>query len=111
MPALTTHALDIFHGHPAAGLRIVLYRRDNPQPLVSLVLNEDGRPGRPLLDGADLLPGTYDLVFLVGEYFRARAVTAAFLDEVPVRFTVAPDQTYHVPLVFSPWAYQTYRGS
>jgi 5-hydroxyisourate hydrolase len=31
---------------------------------------------------------------------------------VPVRFGVAdPEAHYHVPLLVSPWAYSTYRGS
>ena len=52
--------------------------------------------------------GEYELVFAVGDYFGE----AAFLDRVPVRFTIAdPDAHYHVPLLVSPWAYSTYRGS
>ena len=111
MPALTTHALDIFHGSPASGLRVDLHRHGEKEPMFRVVLNADGRPGRPLVEGADFLPGGYELVFHVGEYFRARGVTSTFMDEVPVRFTVAVGESYHVPLVFSPWAYQTYRGS
>ena len=56
-----------------------------------------------------------ELVFLVGEYFAGQPVAAAdppFLDRVPVRFAVADaDGHYHVPLLVSPWAYSTYRGS
>jgi 5-hydroxyisourate hydrolase len=111
MPALTTHALDIFHGRPAAGLRVDLHRLGEKEPILGVVLNADGRPGLALVEGADLVPGGYELVFHVGEYFRARGVAATFFDEVPVRFTVAVGESYHVPLVFSPWAYQTYRGS
>jgi 5-hydroxyisourate hydrolase len=52
--------------------------------------------------------GNYELVFSVGDYFGERR----FLDRVPVRFVVS-DATakYHVPLLVSPWAYSTYRGS
>jgi 5-hydroxyisourate hydrolase len=68
------------------------------------VTDGDGR-ARP----ADETPaGEYELVFAVGDYFGE----AAFLDRVPVRFTIAdPDAHYHVPLLVSPWAYSTYRGS
>ena len=52
--------------------------------------------------------GEYELTFAVGDYFGERA----FLDRVPVRFTIAdPEAHYHVPLLVSPWSYSTYRGS
>ena len=51
----------------------------------------------------------------VAAYFRGRGVALpepAFLDEVPLDFGIAdPDSHYHVPLLASPWAYSTYRGS
>ncbi|MDP1910385.1 MAG: hydroxyisourate hydrolase, partial [Hyphomicrobium sp.] len=60
-------------------------------------------------------PGIYELRFHVGDYFRAAGAALAdppFLDIVPVRFAVAePNGHYHVPLLVSPWAYSTYRGS
>jgi 5-hydroxyisourate hydrolase len=35
-----------------------------------------------------------------------------FLDVVPLRFGIADAAGhYHVPLLVSPWAYSTYRGS
>ena len=58
-----------------------------------------------------LKPGIYERRFHIGDYFRA-SVDPPFLDIAPVRFGVAePDGHYHVPLLVSPWAYQTYRGS
>jgi 5-hydroxyisourate hydrolase-like protein (transthyretin family) len=54
-------------------------------------------------------------VFAVGAYFAAQGVATAtppFLDRVPVRFGIAEAEGhYHVPLLTSPWAYSTYRGS
>jgi 5-hydroxyisourate hydrolase len=51
----------------------------------------------------------------VAAYFRARGVALpepAFLDEVPIEFGLADvNGHYHVPLLVSPWAYSTYRGS
>jgi 5-hydroxyisourate hydrolase len=77
--------------------------------------NSDGRTDQPLLAGEVLLPGVYELVFRVGDYFAAqgsRLETPPFLSEVPVRFGIADAEGhYHVPLLTSPWAYSTYRGS
>jgi len=65
-----------------------------------------------LLALADLRVGTYELVFLVKDYFGARGVECTFLDRVPVRFGIADaNGSYHVPLLVTPWAYSTYRGS
>ena len=87
--SLTTHVLDTVRGIPAAGVAIELRRGDEP------LLTESPA-------------GEYELVFAVGDYFGERA----FLDRVPVRFTIAdPDAHYHVPLLVSPWSYSTYRGS
>lgn len=104
---LTTHVLDTAAGRPAGGIPVTL-RRDG-RVLARAVTNADGRTDAPLLDGAGLTPGVYELEFEVGAHFAA---TPGFLDRVPVRFTVAdPGQAYHVPLLVSPWAYSTYRGS
>jgi 5-hydroxyisourate hydrolase len=115
---LSTHVLDTYSGRPAADLAIELWRCDPGRPaklLKSILTNDDGRTGDPLLSGDAFCAGTYELRFQVGAYFRKMAVplaNPAFLEEVPVRFTVA-DVTagYHVPLLVSPWAYSTYRGS
>ena len=117
MGKLTTHVLDTANGCPAAGMAVRLYRFDaeGPKWLRSLVLNADGRADGPVLEGAAFTAGRYRLVFEVAAYFRARGATLpepAFLDEVPLDFGIAdPDSHYHVPLLASPWAYSTYRGS
>ncbi len=117
MGKLTTHVLDLANGGPAGGMRVALFRLEQgaAQPLKSVVLNADGRADAPLLDGADMRAGRYRLVFSVAAYFAARGTALAnppFFDEVPLDFGIASaDQHYHVPLLTSPWAYSTYRGS
>jgi hydroxyisourate hydrolase len=113
---ISTHVLDLMAGRPAAGLRVEL-RRVSPLPALvrTAVTNADGRTDAPLLAGADLTAGTYELEFHVAAYFASRNVPAPevpFLDVVPVRFGVAdPSASYHVPLLVTPWSYNTYRGS
>jgi len=86
-----------------------------PRLLAEAQTNRDGRCDRPLLEGEALRAGRYALTFHVGEYFRARGVALpepAFLEEVVVKFGIAsPSESYHVPLIVSPWSYSTYRGS
>jgi 5-hydroxyisourate hydrolase len=114
---LTTHVLDTASGQPGAGLVVELFRIDGEarRLLARLTTNDDGRTPAPLLAGASLVHGMYELVFHVGAYFRARGVALtepAFLDLVPVRFGIAdPARHYHVPLLVSPYGYSTYRGS
>jgi 2-oxo-4-hydroxy-4-carboxy-5-ureidoimidazoline decarboxylase len=109
--------LDTFHGHSAPGVRIELFEvgRHARALLLDVTTNSDGRTDAPLLHGAPLRIGTYELVFHIGDYFRAAGVklpAQAFLDEVPLRFGInEPEGHYHVPLVTSPWSYTTYRGS
>jgi len=115
---LTTHALDLHQGKPAAGLLILLFRlhpKGQREAIKSATTNADGRTDAPLLAPGEMQTGTYELVFAVGDYFARAGVPLprpAFLDEIPVRFSLAdPMASYHVPLLFSPWAYSTYRGS
>jgi 5-hydroxyisourate hydrolase len=112
MGRLSTHVLDTAAGLPAAGVRVVL-RRDGAV-LADTRTNADGRTDQPLLEGAAFRPGTYELTFHVGDYFRGRGAALAdppFLDVVPLRFSIADDANYHVPLLVSPFGYSTYRGS
>jgi 5-hydroxyisourate hydrolase len=118
MPAkLSTHVLDTANGCPASAMQIELWSltRAERRLLKTVRTNADGRTDSPLLSGPELQPGEYELVFFVGEYFAAKTSPAPgprFLDRVPVRFGVADAAaSYHVPLLCSPWAYSTYRGS
>jgi 5-hydroxyisourate hydrolase len=118
MGRLTTHVLDTMHGRPAAGVGVRLRRvgagPDDP-PLWEGRTNADGRTDGPLLEGDALVAGRYELAFDVAAYFAAAGAELPdppFLDVVPVRFAIAdPAAHHHVPLLVSPWAYSTYRGS
>ncbi len=103
---LSTHVLDVARGRPAAGMTIEVWHAGTL--LKTVVTNADGRPDEPLVQGDALRAGEYELVFHVGAYFEG----TGFLDRVPVRFVVRePGVGHHVPLLCSPWAYSTYRGS
>lgn len=106
MKGLTTHVLDTMRGCPAAGMKIELYSSGNL--LKTVITNADGRTDVPMLNEQEFAAGSYELVFHVGDYFGDRS----FLDQVPVRFTISDaNAKYHVPLLVTPWAYSTYRGS
>ncbi len=114
MGHLTTHVLDTAHGRPGAGISVKLFSLENGRHLVATsVTNDDGRTDQPLLDGDTYRPGSYELEFAVGRYFAGAALAddPPFLDDVVIRFSLANDQHYHVPLLVSPWSYSTYRGS
>lgn len=114
---LSTHVLDTAHGCPASGMRVTLWRLrgETREQLIQVYTNSDGRTDAPLIARGELVPGTYELVFDVEGYFKAQGTLLAdvpFLTQVPVRFGIAdPGAHYHVPLLVSPWAYSTYRGS
>ena len=116
---LTTHVLDTAKGCPAAQISVEIWQlSNNPESRTLLTLtqtNANGRTDEPLLQGEDFNVGIYELIFAVGDYF---AVTERdlpqpqFLDRVPIRVGIADTEAhYHVPLLVSPWAYSTYRGS
>ncbi len=107
MGKITTHVLDTASGNPAAGVRIRLTQCG--QILADTLTNSDGRCDSPLL--ADATPGPYQLIFSIGDYFRAQGTPSPFLEEIPIHFLVEPGRDYHVPLACSPYAYSTYRGS
>ena len=118
MAGLSTHVLDTVRGEPARGVTIELFElaTDGGRTLLkTTVTNADGRTDAPLIAAGEARIGQFELVFHIGDYFRAAGVAAAeppFLDLIPIRFAVAdPKAHYHVPLLASPWSYSTYRGS
>lgn len=113
---LTTHVLDTARGVPAAGLKIALYRvsGNSHRKIKEVVTNDDGRCDAPLLEGTEFATGVYELIFFAGDYLRGAGnelPEPAFLDQVPLRFGMAEERHYHVPLLISPYGYSTYRGS
>jgi 5-hydroxyisourate hydrolase len=118
LAGLTTHVLDVTSGRPAAGVRLELYELSagSERKLIADVLtNADGRTDKPLVSADQARAGEFELIFHAGDYFQRRRAELAdppFLDIIPIRFGVAdPQAHYHVPLLFSPWSYSTYRGS
>ena len=118
MPAkLSTHVLDIAQGCPARDVQIEVWSivGETRTLLKTVRTNADGRTDQPLLAAEEMRAGRYELVFYVGDYFAGKSSPgpqALFLDRVPVQFGIAdPTASYHVPLLVSPWAYSTYRGS
>jgi 5-hydroxyisourate hydrolase len=114
---LSTHVLDATTGRPAAGVRVRLERAGDGgwAPAGEGTTGPDGRlrlsgePGDPAA-GADG-PGVYRMTFDSGAYFRAGGC-ATFYPEVSITFEMAEAAGhYHVPLLLSPFAYSTYRGS
>lgn len=109
---LSTHVLDTMNGRPASGVRVELFEAGASAraKLGELVTNADGRTPAPLLSGAPLRIGSYELRFHIGEYFAAGS--KPYLDIVPIRFGITePEGHYHVPLLATPWSHTTYRGS
>ena len=118
MGKLTTHVLDTANGVPGSGIEITLYKVGDStrEVLTSTRTNSDGRCDEPLLAQEAFVPGVYELEFATGDYFAAKQAeqqaSPKFLDTVVIRFGInSPDEHYHVPLLVSPFAYSTYRGS
>lgn len=120
---LTTHVLDLSTGIPASGIALQLWRINDVgrELLREAKTNGDGRLDAPLLEGMTMEPGTYELLFMAGSYFRSKASegpapegenVTSFLEHIPIRFNIASsEEHYHVPLLVAPGGYSTYRGS
>jgi 5-hydroxyisourate hydrolase len=113
MTKLTTHALDTYSGKPGKGMKVDVYLiLDKREKIKSIILNNDGRSDEALVEPIKI--GNYELVFHVGEYFKniKELQNPNFLNEVSIKFGISNvKEKYHVPLLFSPWSYSTYRGS
>jgi 5-hydroxyisourate hydrolase len=114
---LSTHALDMYLGKQAAGIRIDFSRKEGDawKLLKTVTADESGRVGEQLMSAETIAVGRYELLFYVEDYYRRAGVKLtdpAYLDTVPVRIAIFDaKQSYHVPLYFSPWSILSYRGS
>jgi 5-hydroxyisourate hydrolase len=111
---LSTHVLDATTGRPAAGVAVRLERGGDGgwMPAGQGLTDTDGRLRLARGGGtAGFEPGVYRITFATGAYFAARG-SASFYPEVTITFEMTePGGHYHVPLLLSPFAYSTYRGS
>jgi 5-hydroxyisourate hydrolase len=104
--SVSTHVLDSVTGRPAVGVAVRLYAGEDL--LTECVTDHEGRCR--MIDSSTA-EGPYRLVFLTGAWFADQG-RESFWPEVVLSFTVRePAQHHHVPLLLSPYAYSTYRGS
>ncbi|HTT52979.1 MAG TPA: hydroxyisourate hydrolase [Streptosporangiaceae bacterium] len=103
---ISTHVLNATTGQPAAGLELALSQQDGPG-WRELSRRATGPDGRVSDLAGQVAPGVYRIVFQTGAY-----LPETFYPEVSVAFRVTdPAAHHHVPLLLSPYAYSTYRGS
>jgi 5-hydroxyisourate hydrolase len=113
---LSTHVLDATTGRPAAGVRVLVERRaaGTWMQVGEALTGPDGRLDSRQggwLPAGEQGPGVYRITFDSRSYFDGRGM-ASFYPEISVCFDVAsPAEHCHVPLLLSPFAYSTYRGS
>lgn len=105
---LTTHVLDAVSGLPAPGVAVQLTAADGAL-IAEAVTDADGRAKQ--LGPEQLPPGVYRLRFDTGAYFASRSIPTFFPEAVLAFVIDDADRHYHVPLLLSPFAYSTYRGS
>jgi 5-hydroxyisourate hydrolase len=110
MSTVTTHVLDTGIGRPAREVPVRLFRltADQSVVLATGTTDDDGRVKELAPDGLE--PGTYQLWFDVAAYAAASGQDI-FFPEVTVTFLITDERHYHVPLLLSPFAFSTYRGS
>ncbi len=107
MTKVSTHVLDATSGRPAAGVAVTLSSADGTV-LAEAATDDDGRIDELYRGG---LTGVQRLRFDTGSYFAARRVTG-FYPEIVIAFDVTDSAArYHLPVLLSPFAYSTYRGS
>jgi 5-hydroxyisourate hydrolase len=110
--SVSTHVLDATTGTPASGVGVLLetFGDGGWAEVGSGLTDADGRLKdwlRADLPGV----GTHRLLFDTGAYF-ARLGVDSFYPAVTITFVIdKADRHYHVPLLLSPFAYSTYRGS
>jgi 5-hydroxyisourate hydrolase len=114
---VSTHVLDMMRGKSGPGMRIdfSVLEGDRYRLIKTFITNEDGRTNEPMLSGNAMAVGRYEMMFYIADYYKKLGVQLPdppFLDKVPVRFAIFDaTQSYHVPLICTPWTYSTYRGS
>lgn len=131
---ISTHILNISTGIPASGIRVTLGRLSQNGDIITLGEAYSGPDGRictfsPCQERSDLsaiaasaanvkntdsvtdaTEGLYQLRFYTRPYFDMDNIST-FYSHIDIHFYVHRGQSYHVPLLLSPFGYSTYRGS
>ena len=116
---ISIHCVDVANGQLAVGLRVELRRLSaQGEPLSPLLaegrIADNGLLQHPVLMSEAITAGGYEVMFGVGDYYRARGDTVpspAFLERVPYRFHIADTaQHYHLPFKFTAWGFSLFRG-
>jgi 5-hydroxyisourate hydrolase len=113
MSEITTHVLDLSLGRPASGVPVLLEIQEPDTGWKELRRAETDKDGRlrELLSPGSLVEGTYRLTFNTHAYFSSRKIEPLY-PQVTIVFSVRDaNERYHIPLLLSPFAYSTYRGS
>jgi 5-hydroxyisourate hydrolase len=113
MSGISTHILDLTRGKPAAGVLVRLSRRVDGTwtEIAALATDENGRVKNLPGDRVALTSGRYRLHFETGEYFRGLGIDG-FHPYIEIVFEITEaSQSHHVPLLITPFAYSTYRGT
>jgi 5-hydroxyisourate hydrolase len=114
MNRISTHVLDTVTGKPARNIPVSLeWQNSSGQwlALASANTDQDGRCNHLLPDGEILGEALYRLKFDTAIYFAACGVQGLY-PVVEITFRARSGESHlHIPLLLSPNAYTTYRGS
>lgn len=108
---ITTHVLDTMLGVPGRNIEITLSIKLDDSDFKVLNSGKTDQDGRVQMSET-IKTGVYRLRFEIGAYYSSNNVKH-FFPAAEVEFMVdeAEQSHYHVPLVITPFAYSTYRGT
>ncbi|ALH94876.1 hydroxyisourate hydrolase [Acinetobacter equi] len=107
---ISTHILDTYLGTPASDVLVKLYDDQN-KVIAQAFTNQDGRILATDFALNEINTGDYSLEFFTKNYYKSLSLET-FYPKVVIHFSIQNDQQhYHIPLLISPFAYSSYRGS
>ena len=112
---ISIHGVGIARGIAAEGLRVELYALEPERRLIAEGrLAADGQLHHPVVKGEGVTRGAWECLFHLGDWYAERGDAQGvprFLDVVPFRFVVdRVEEHFHLPLKFTPWGVQLFRG-
>ncbi|MBF7688238.1 hydroxyisourate hydrolase [Acinetobacter rathckeae] len=108
---ISTHILDTNRGKPASGVQVKLFDANTHSLIGQGITDTDGRLKDFNVGEHVFTEGAYQLEYDILPYFKALKQDT-FFPKVCLQFYIANvTEHYHVPLLISPYAYSTYRGS